>query len=200
MNRLAIGFLAAAFPALPACSDLSGLLRTLADASAPRSGSPGSPPAQGNTGDGNPASPRPAPQPTASPPAESQIADPEQLLTAWLQALTSGTEDQAAVAVLPFVHKSLKNSSGTALSSDVRQFSFHKAYVDAKFYALPVVVTRIRENQGTTGIGHGDQAERGRIKDYFIGRKDASTGMPAPVPLFFPESGAPPKVSYMGNL
>jgi hypothetical protein len=117
-----------------------------------------------------------------------------------MQALTSPTEEQAAIAVLPYVHKSLKNSARTALNSDVRQFSFHKAYIGAKFYAIPVVVTRIRQNEGTTGIGYGDQAERGHIADYFIGRRDDSTGMPAPVAVFFPDSGASPKISYMGSL
>lgn len=151
---------------------------------------------------GAPTKASPAPSPAATP-AKTTVpepTDPVELINAWMVALTSGDEEAAAVAILPYVHKTLKNFDQTALSTDVRQFSFRKAFNDAKYYSQPVVITRIRPNEGTTAIGFGATAEAGHIDDYFIGRKDAATGMPAPVAVFTPASGAPPKISYVGNL
>ena len=65
--------------------------------------------------------------------------------------------------------------------------------------ADPVKITCVRPNE-VTAIGHGPTAEEGRAVDYFIAKKDGQAGMPAPVTVFFPASGGPPRVSYLGSL
>lgn len=100
--------------------------------------------------------------------------------------------------MLPFVHKSMLGPSG-GLSDDVRRFSFKKAFGAAPLYAVPVVVTRVRPSN-TTAIGLGPTGERGRSVDYFVAKRPGQVGMPAPVTVFFPESGAPPSIAYVGSL
>lgn len=136
----------------------------------------------------------PSPQPSVAEPAEA-----EPLLNAALSALNIENFDESVQAILPYVHKSLKNRTGTDLTTDIRQFSFKKAHANARFYAHPVHVTRVREN-AVTGIGFGDTAEMGRTVDYFIAKKEGVDGLPAPVTVFFPSSGGPPRVSYLGSL
>ncbi|MFO0643714.1 MAG: hypothetical protein U0183_31090 [Polyangiaceae bacterium] len=121
------------------------------------------------------------------------------LLEAFLSTLqTQRDEEAAARAVLPFVHKSLLGPGG-GLSDDVRRFSFKKAFGAAPLYAVPVVVTRVRPSS-TTAIGFGPTGERGRSVDYFVAKRPGQVGMPAPVTVFFPESGASPSIAYVGSL
>lgn len=121
------------------------------------------------------------------------------LLNAFMQALAHEDAATSARAVLPFVHRSLKTPAGDDLSRDLRQFGHKKAQGNARLYALPVQVTRVRTTS-TTGLGFGDTAEAGRVDDYFIAKREGVNGMPAPVKVFFPEDGGPPLVSYMGSL
>ena len=121
------------------------------------------------------------------------------LLNAFMQALSLPDPLESARAVLPFVHRSLKTAAGDDLSRDLRQFGHKKAHGNARHYAIPVHVTRVRTTR-TTGIGFEDTAEPGRVDDYFITKRDGVNGMPAPVKIFFPADGGPPLVSYMGSL
>lgn len=150
------------------------------------------------------ASPGQSPGPNASPdqsppPAGSDIVGITDLLNATMTALLIEDEAESAKAILLYVHKSLKKAGGAELTTDVRQFSFKKAHDNAKFYAFPVQVTRAREN-AVTGIGFGDTAEMGRTEDHFLAKKEGQAGLPAPMTVFIPASGGPPKVSYLGSL
>ncbi|MBK8217394.1 MAG: hypothetical protein IPK71_27015 [Myxococcales bacterium] len=146
----------------------------------------------------------PPPGGVASPPGQAvdpTAVDPSatRLLDAFLSALQGQRDEEAAArAVLPFVHKSMLGPSG-GLSDDVRRFSFKKAFGAAPLYAVPVVVTRVRPSS-TTAIGFGPTGERGRSVDYFVAKRPGQVGMPAPVTVFFPESGAPPSIAYVGSL
>jgi hypothetical protein len=121
------------------------------------------------------------------------------LLEAFLQALLLPDAAESARALLPLVHRSLKTPAGDELSRDLLQFGHKKAHGNARHYAVPVHVTRVRPSS-TTGIGFGDTAEAGRMDDYFIAKRAGVNGMPAPVKIFFPANGGPPLVSYMGSL
>lgn len=122
-----------------------------------------------------------------------------QLLNALMRGLATADPGESARALLPFVHKSLKNAAGDGLSRDLLQFGHKKAHANARHYAVPVQVTRVRTTS-TTGIGFGDTAEAGRVDDYFIAKRAGVNGMPAPVKVFFPADGGAPLVSYMGSL
>jgi hypothetical protein len=135
-----------------------------------------------------------------TPPPSSSDAAAEQLLSATLAALQQNRDEDAAVrAIVPYVHRSLLDATGAQLTTDVRQFSFKKAFGAAPLYGVPVKVTRTRPSN-VTAIGFGATAERGRSVDYFVAKRDGQPGMPAPVTVFFPESGGAPKVSYLGSL
>lgn len=100
---------------------------------------------------------------------------------------------------LPYLHKSLLAPGGGDVSGDLRRFSFKKAWENAKFYAQPVKITRIRRT-GISAIGFRETAEKGKVSDYFVAKKEGVSGMPAPVKIFFPEGGGEPKISYVGSL
>lgn len=126
-------------------------------------------------------------------------AKAEALITDFMKALLIDDSDASAKECLKYVHKSLMNSAGDDLTKDLRSFSFKKAHSNAKFYASPVKITRVRTNK-STAIGYGDKAEKGTEYSYFIGKKAGVNGMPAPLNVFFPADGGAPKISYMGSL
>lgn len=138
--------------------------------------------------------------------AHAQLDEPvdprgEKVLNDFLAALTANEAsiDAAIKAALPYLHKSLLGPGGSDVSADLRRFSFKKAWENAKFYAQPVKITRVRKTS-TTAIGFRETAEKGKVVDYFVGKKEGVSGMPAPVKIFFPEGGGEPKISYVGSL
>lgn len=138
--------------------------------------------------------------------AQAQMDEPvdpraEKLLNDFLAALTTNAADMDAAikAALPHLHKSLLGPGGNDVTRDLRSFSFKKAWQNAQFYAQPVKITRTRKT-GTSAIGFRETAEKGKVVDYFVGKKDGVAGMPAPVKVFFPEDGSAPKISYVGSL
>lgn len=130
---------------------------------------------------------------------EKTDARAEKLLNNFMKALSIENFDESAKAVMKYTHKSLHNADGTNLTSDLLRFSFKKAHDNAKFYAQPVKITRVRKT-GVTAIGFKETAQKGTVYDYFISKKDGVDGMPAPVKIFFPEDGSDPLVNYMGSL
>ena len=138
--------------------------------------------------------------------AQAQMDEPldpraEKLLNDFLGALTSNAVDMDAAikAALPHLHKSLLAPGGGDVSRDLRSFSFKKAWQNAQFYAQPVKITRIRKT-GTTAIGFRETAEKGKVTDYFVAKKEGVNGLPAPVKIFFPDDGSAPKIAYVGSL
>jgi hypothetical protein len=133
--------------------------------------------------------------------AQDVSSDPkiEALLNNFMNALLIADEEKSAKECMKYVHKSLLNQAGNDLSPDLRRFSFKKAHDNAKFYQVPVKVTRVRPTN-TSAIGFGPTAEAGTVHDYFVGKKEGVNGMPAPIKVFIPSNGGEPKVSYMGSL
>lgn len=142
-----------------------------------------------------------APRPAAAQLDEPADARAEKLLNDLLTALSASPADMDAAikAALPHLHKSLLAPGGGDVSADLRRFSFKKAWENARSYAQPVKITRIRKTS-TSAIGFGATAEKGKVTDYFVAKRDGVGGMPAPVKIFFPEGGGPPKISYVGSL
>jgi hypothetical protein len=131
--------------------------------------------------------------------ASARDKQAEELLNKFMAALAIASEDESAKALLPLTHRSLHLKDGSDLSQDLRRFSFHKAHDNAKFYASPVKITRVRPNN-LSGIGFKETAELGTSVDYFIAKKAGVNGMPAPVKVFFPKDGGAPTVHYMGSI
>ena len=125
-----------------------------------------------------------------------------EVINAFMQATTANADLQAAaIAVLPFVHSSLMNRDRNNLGQDELNYQFKKAHSNAGFYRIPVVVTRIQQ-LNTSEIGHPSVGtyERGRERKYWVAKREGVAGLPAPIVVFFPESGGDPKISYVGSL
>lgn len=160
------------------------------------------PPAPGRSVAASPyALPAPGTQPAQAPTGDDpREADVPALLAATLSALQQNRDEEAAAAaIVPYLHKSLLDATGAHLTTDVRSFSFKKAHGAAGLYAVPVTITRVRPS-AVTAIGHGPTGEQGRTVDYFVAKRAGVAGMPAPVTVFFPVGGGPPKVAYLGSL
>ena len=108
-------------------------------------------------------------------------------------------EKAAAKAALPFIHKSEYDDTGVNLKKDRLDFSFKKAWQNARFYKTPVVITRVQK-QNLTAIGFGATAEKGTEYNWCFAKNDGVAGLPAPLNIFFPANGAAPKIYYYGSL
>jgi hypothetical protein len=49
-------------------------------------------------------------------------------------------------------------------------------------------------------MGFKETAERGRIDKYFIAKRRGIAGVPAPLHIFWPETGGKPKLINIGSL
>ncbi|MDQ6963274.1 MAG: hypothetical protein Q9M28_12235 [Mariprofundaceae bacterium] len=126
---------------------------------------------------------------------------PTKLLNSFMEKLLIADFDQSAKQVMPYVHPSNYDATGTALDRDLLNFSFKKAHQNAKFYAHPVKITRSQALK-TTNIGHPSRGtyQKGTEMKYWVAKKQGVNGMPAPLVVFFPADGAAPSISYMGSL
>jgi hypothetical protein len=134
-------------------------------------------------------------------PLESFSAKAIEVTNSFMAAVLAHPDDEmaAAKAALPFIHRSEYNNEGTDLKKDRLDFSFKKAWQNAKFYDSPVKITRIQK-QSITAIGFAATAQKGTCYKVFIGKKTGVAGLPAPLNVFIPEDGSDPKVYYYGSL
>lgn len=126
--------------------------------------------------------------------AEEEEFDPptRALLDALLAALHLPDEAASMAALVPLLHPSLLEGGG--LGEDDRKYRFKKAHHNAPYYRAPVDVVRVRE-RGPHVLG----GEPGQLVDFFVARVDASTGESAPVQVFFPDDGGPPRIAYYAS-
>ena len=124
-----------------------------------------------------------------------------ELIDSFMNVLLQNAADEmaAAKAAMPYIHRSEYNNQGTQLMQDRLNFSFKKAWQNAKFYAWPVMVTRIQQ-QNLSQVGFGETAEAGTGFKVWISKKEGVSGMPAPLNVFFPADGSAPKLNYYGSL
>jgi hypothetical protein len=123
------------------------------------------------------------------------------VIDSFMTALMNHQDDEmaAAQAALPFIHRSEYDNTGTNLKRDRLDFSFKKAWQNAKFYKWYVVATRVQK-QNLTAIGFGETAEAGTSYKVWIAKKDGVGGLPAPLNVFFPADGSSPTLHYYGSL
>ncbi len=124
-----------------------------------------------------------------------------EVINNFMQALLDNSSDEMAVAkaAMPYIHASEYDNSGTNLKRDRLDYSFKKAWQNAKFYKVPVSVTRI-QRQNLTAIGFGATAQKGISYKVWIAKKAGVNGMPAPLNVFFPADGSGPTLNYYGSL
>jgi hypothetical protein len=122
--------------------------------------------------------------PPAPPPDPRVVA----LLDGLLDALA---RDDTAAAV-PLLHANLLTEDGTALDPQVARYAWKKAAANAPLYVRPPVIVSTRDE--------GEAPGAGRQVRYFLEKKPAVEGMPAPVTVVWPDGGGPPKVLYFGGL
>ena len=124
-----------------------------------------------------------------------------ELINSFMNALIANATDELAAAktALPFIHRSEYDNSGTSLKRDRLDYSFKKAWQNAKFYQVPVSVTRVQK-QSLTAIGFGATAQAGTSYKVWIAKKSGVRGLPAPLNVFFPSDGSGPTLNYYGSL
>lgn len=124
-----------------------------------------------------------------------------EVVNKFIEAINANPSDiqAAALAAMPFIHRSDYDAAGTNLKKDRLDFSFKKAWQNAKFYDFPIKVTRVQK-QSLTAIGFGATAQAGTSYKVFIGKKAGVSGMPAPMHVFIPADGGDAKLHNYGSL
>jgi hypothetical protein len=95
------------------------------------------------------------------------------------------------------VHSSkLDKNDPSKLNPDSLRFAYKKAHGNVKLYDAKVVRTVLT---GTSAVGFGPTAQKGKLFKYFIAKKEGVNGMPAPIQVFYPEDGSEPVVYDFGS-
>ena len=82
------------------------------------------------------------------------------------------------------------------------RFSLKKDFDNVKFYADPVVITRVNASP-SNGQGMGASAIKGMVYKIWIAKKEGGASMPAPISIMTPDGHATiktPKVVNIGSL
>ncbi len=119
-------------------------------------------------------------------------------LNRFMTLLQTHSMQEAQKSIVPLVHPTLLDKSG-ALDGDTRQFSFKKAYFNAKKYANPVRITRIQK-LNTTFVGTPKRPYYGVEYKVWIAKKEGQNGMPAPIVLQERSKDKRLFITYMGSL
>jgi len=117
----------------------------------------------------------------------------------------SGSIDEVATHFTKIAGAGLVNESATniTLRSDIKQYSLKKDFDGIKFYANPIVITRVNSSPTPSTQGFGESALTGRVYKIWIGKADGQPGMPAPISILVPQNHATiktPKIVGIGSL
>lgn len=108
----------------------------------------------------------------------------------------SKSVDEAGVAFGAIAGGTLVNEAGK-LTSNTLQFGLKKDFNNFKHYAYPVQITRVNKTI-SNGAGYGATKIAGTSYKIWIAKNDPAKGMPAPVTIIAPSSGAA-KVVNVGS-
>jgi len=134
-------------------------------------------------------------------PAAKLPKEVKAVLDQYVAVLNAPDLDSCAVLFFPIAGGGLVNPEGTALDSDLKQFSLKKDYSNIKFYTQPAKITRVNA-RASSGDGYGASAIAGKIYKIWIAKKPGVAGMPAPVSIMVPqghETIKTPKVIGIGS-
>ncbi len=136
-------------------------------------------------------------------PVESLPSEVKTVLVDYLQLLRGAADVEAAgKAFVAIAGGGIVNEDGASLRKDVTRFSLKKDFDGVKFYADPVVITRVNATS-SNGLGFGPSAIKGKVYKIWIAKKEGAAGMPAPISIMVPEGHATiktPKVVVIGSL
>ncbi len=124
-----------------------------------------------------------------------------ELINQFFASLQIPDPKQREAALVPLVHRSLlyNGKAGPELGRNVKEFALKRALREFHLYAHPVQVKEVHCGS-RIAIGTRETGERGRVDKYFIAKRPGVEGLPAPIDVFFPESGGAPKLSGFGSL
>jgi len=116
----------------------------------------------------------------------------------------SATLDECATAFLKLAGGGLVNESVSSLSlrSSIKDYSLKKDWSGIKFYANPLVITRVNSPETLSSQGYGESAISGRVYKIWIAKANSSNGMPAPVSIMVPQGHSSiltPKIVNIGS-
>lgn len=130
-------------------------------------------------------------------PVESLPAAVKEVVESYARILKeSKSVDEAAAAFAAIAGGSLVNENGT-VSNNTKQFGLKKDFNNFKHYAYPIKITRVNKTV-SNGDGYGAAKIAGDRYTVWIAKNDPAKGMPAPVTIIAPASGAP-KVVNVGS-
>lgn len=138
-------------------------------------------------------------------PASQLPASVKTVLETYIKILGSSPDiESCAKAFTAIAGGSLVNedAENISLRDDTKRYALKKDFENVKFYAQPLVITRV--NLGySNGSGYGASAIKGKVYKIWIGKKDGTAGLPAPISILVPEDHASikdPKVVGIGSL
>lgn len=136
-------------------------------------------------------------------PVDTLPPDVKAVLVDYMKILHSAENVEAAgKAFIAIAGGGVVNEDGASLRADVTRFSLKKDFDGAKFYADPVVITRVNAS-ASNGQGFGASAIKGKVYKIWIAKKEGAAGMPAPISIMVPEGHATiktPRVVVIGSL
>ena len=136
--------------------------------------------------------------------AEAQVAPPDERgmdkIKQFMDITLSTPDMEEAgkkLVAAKVVHSSkLDKNDNRKLNPDSLRFAYKKAFGNVKFYDQVATRTVLT---GTTAVGFGPTAQKGKLFKYFIRKKEGVNGMPAPIQVFYPEDGSDPVVYDFGS-
>ena len=121
-----------------------------------------------------------------------------QVINHFMHALQLEDPVQKEKAVAALLHKSLLDKAGM-IAPSTKRFSYQKASDNVKFYKVPVQITEVHKGRSVL-VGFKETQQRGRIDKYFVAKREGIAGVPAPLHIFWPETGESPKLINIGSL
>jgi hypothetical protein len=132
-------------------------------------------------------------------PLDQVPKDVIEVLNTYLKILTtSASLDECGTRVAKIAGGHMVNKNGL-ISRDVMEFSLKKDFQNARFYQVPAVITRVVFMEDDYD-GFGPTLIQGDRYKIWIAKKKGVPGMPAPIPVMKPKTGAPKIVSNVGSL
>ncbi len=124
-----------------------------------------------------------------------------ELINQLFSTLQMSDPQQREAALLQLVHASLiyQDKTGPTLDRSIKEFSYKRALKSYGVYQLPIKVTEVHRGQ-RMAVGFQKTGQSGRIDKYFIAKKFGIKGPPAPIDIFFPDNGEPPRLINFGSL
>ena len=124
-----------------------------------------------------------------------------QRYVAVLRAAT--TLDDAARGIAPLAGGALVNEDGRSLRRSVQPYSLKKDWQNVRYYADPLIITRVTSSPNPFQSGYGPSAIQGRLWKIWIGKRQGVDGVPAPISILEPvghPSIMAPKLIGIGSL